>query len=601
MATKAESIPWIVWLILLLIVLIGAGVFVRQLQSDGSEEESNFPSPTSNNLSPADPDVDFSDGDNSGIDNSLLPRRLLDSSEYSSDFARSVALDDFLAPLNTSQLIELVEHTQQHETDFQLRDTQVQIIRRLAVEDPIKALDCVRAFPIERRTILSKWILREWTLSDLNSAVEYAQELGETERKLAFSTILDANYHLSEDDLRKIGVKLNIESFANRIIDIAAKRVLLEDPMNAWNATLHDDVADANQEDILAAIAKEWTVREGFDAVKKILESAPDWYTKFTVLREVLEDLVIHDPQTAFEWSSLLPDDVRRGTVSQVVLLWSGRDPKAAWQAVSRLPNDDFRDKLHEKVAKAWGRTSPISLLEQIELLPSNLQTVARNYAIRSIASENPRQAAGLIHGVPNGPKIVKEIVRAWTYDDMHEALEWVLGNEVANKYLHDLFPIVIEKLDLESAEFAFKTALAQTTDEFDRGLELHVIRRVADLDISKSKSLLRRVRDGATKLEAYNWVGDALVRSSEFDEALRLGNQLSGSVRIDYYNWIARTWVIYHPEEAYDSIDSLSTESAKSTIALELLSHSRVNEILTEQQVDDLSRYLPEDDTDSL
>ncbi|MCY3626464.1 MAG: hypothetical protein OXG88_02350 [Gammaproteobacteria bacterium] len=150
----------------------------------------------------------------------------------------------------------------------------------------------------------------------------------------------------------------------------------------------------------------------------------------------------------------------------------------------------------------------------------------------------------------------------------------------------------------------AFDLALKLPIGASKIGLEADVMSSVAFYNLTLAKDFLGRVRDGRTKLFAYEVVGEAMAVNGGFDEAINLGRELPATDREQYY--IRLGTVLAGDYGGVDrtilsKIALLPSEIAQSRTAFTALTNTQGQNALTAEQVDQLKEYLISEDVEKL
>ena len=141
----------------------------------------------------------------------------------------------------------------------------------------------------------------------------------------------------------------------------------------------------------------------------------------------------------------------------------------------------------------------------------------------------------------------------------------------------------------------AFQTALKQPLTKHGRGLEAAVIEQLARTDLERAISMLSQVRDGRTKLHAYNSAGRALVQNGNNDRALQLGQQLPDEYRSAYLQSVMWQWAEADPETLLASLDELPSQEAKTQAAFGLVTGNVRTKALSDDQMKHVAGVLRE------
>lgn len=160
---------------------------------------------------------------------------LLKFSEGSSDFARRADLYALLARSTTEELLEFLQQSENISKNSLLRSTQEAIFQRIASLDPPLAIQKMLEYPKSRRAELVLGAFREWSVADLDSAIEGARSLDRFTRIRALETILAYRDDLPNDDLVEIAQQVENARFAFQALSEFDAETLIDQPAEAWN------------------------------------------------------------------------------------------------------------------------------------------------------------------------------------------------------------------------------------------------------------------------------------------------------------------------------------------------------------------------------
>ncbi|MCY3541843.1 MAG: hypothetical protein OXH31_08075 [Gammaproteobacteria bacterium] len=523
--------------------------------------------------------------------------------EFKSNFARSVALLTMLEHASESQVLELLDQSKSIASPDRRLSTQSDILRRLTILDPVKAMTHATEVAWNRRAPLVRAIFTEWVYKDFEAAIEHAKGLVESDQRVALETILKSREDWSEQETIDLAREFGQESVASDVLEQAYVARAIDDPEASWNAILNDSKTDDEQMESLRTILEYWVMRDGADIVSQIEESISHIDYSGSIFYNALVLLTEDTPQNTFEVARNLGENIRDEALVYVTGGWASVDPRATLHAVSTIDDGVLRNRLTNNIAGQWATLDPRELLENLTEFPENVHRSARGAALRRIAEESPQEATQLLLEAPNGiDDYGWSVVSSWAGHDAVGALDWVLSRPPEEQ--KHLLQGILYRVVQEDPQRALETALSVPITEYGQGLEERVIDLVAQNDVDQAIAMLQRVRDDAnTKTFAAVNVARVLVRRNDPFRALELGLELPEPLQRTYFNNLWLQWVQWDIVGLFESLEEFPSEDLKSKAAHEILSYRvlddyRPHRHFTAEQLQEMELYLL-DDTD--
>lgn len=522
--------------------------------------------------------------------------------QFDSNFSRSVALLSMLQQANESQVLELLEQSNSLENPDRRLSTQSDILRRLAILNPVKAMTRATQIPWNRRAPLVRAIFVEWVYTDFEAAVAHARGLTDSDRRIALEVILKSKSDWSEREALDFAREFGLESLALDVLEQLHVASAMDDPESAWNLILNDSKTDDEQWEALSDILEYWVMRDGADVVSQIEESISHISYASLILTNALKHLTDSAPQDTFELARNLNDNIRERALQTVALSWANFDPQATMDALSTIDDGVLRNRLSGYAANLWARLYPRELLENLEDFPENLHSSARGTALSSLAEESPLEAAEIVLELPNGIKEYgRSLIGGWARQDALEALDWILSRpqEEQQHLLSGVLHEVVQMDPQRALETALSVPIPSTAST---GLERRVINIVAHNDVDQAMAMLPHVRDHATTTTWANVdVSRKLVERNEPLRALNLGLELPEPLQQNYFLNFFGQWRTSDIVGMYESIEKLPSAEFKSQAAREILSYHvsddyRSHRFFSDEQLQEIELYLLDD-----
>lgn len=525
---------------------------------------------------------------------------LLQIAELTSDFARSAALHQLLAPADMAKLNSLVEESADILQKETRNEMQRLIFQRIATIDPRHALKTSERFPVRRHIIRS--IFLEWSQLSLDEAVEHAKTLQGSGQTAALTGILESRADLGDEVRLGIAKSLGHESMASQIIASAKLSDSMENPEKAWNELVGQELTGLENLSSLVQIANAWVEQDGIGVLGRISGSLKSRKVRTSVMNSVVLSAAKTNPQGTLDYVLSNQDQNSIWLSSLVAQTWARSAPEGAFSVVTDIENSRIRRRLQEGVIQEWATQSAYALLDHVNTLPENMQAYARQRAVLAIGGSDPEEAIGLLETLDLGEEgvgsVAHTIVHQWSEIDAMAAHDWVMSNPDVADMRGELLHVVLMSLVEDQPQLAMELALQQPVA---MRLDSAVISQLARFDRHLALSMLSQVREGRGRLSAYTSVGRELVDNDETQRAIKLGESLDPSSRTAYYNSILRSWASSDPEGLFESLDSLPSPELKSIAAMSLAFNNHRSKILSEDQIAHAKTYLSEQDAQRL
>ena len=454
-------------------------------------------------------------------------------------------------------------------------------------------------------------------------AIERAKSLGGAAREAALTAILARGPELSDEQRVEIEREL---AYAEPSTGVASGTRYIEvqgkDPDKRWNEALREGTFDSDHIQSLVISGLSWIRQSGFEVIDEISADLENVQVREQVLTSVLISASqFLDMEDIFSKSLELENDPDRHLLSSIVGYWSSKDPKSALGATNKIESYTLRNQLQQVVLHTWAYGEPRTLLDELDRVPQNLQSLARRDALDAIAQNDPREAILLTQDLSPGANttsLVSRIVATWAEQDTQAALAWVMNsrefeggrqrllssvvngwskrdpNEALNWLLEQRgypelrqihIPRVLKQLAYRNPELALQRALEQPIEENQIGLEQAVVYHIAQSNLNLAREMLQQTREGITRQNSYAAVGLAMVRASRGVEAVELASDLRDREREEYLASILWRWVDYDATGLHDSLSNISDPEIRASAAAALILRDNDRDILTNEQ----------------
>ena len=477
------------------------------------------------------------------------------------------------------------------------------ILRHLTVKNPQEALRYLEDVSIFESDALLRTVFSEWSISQLDEAIEVATTLSVPRRKVALQAILETRDDLSEGDLRSIAKQLDGEDIYLKLVSNTKASKSIAEPKESWNILLNDDVDDVLQLESLATVAEAWRAQIGFDVLATIFLEVDDYW----IQHHLLEAIAQIDPAGALDYSLKIREENEQSYLPHRILrMWARTDAQEALAAVSTFAPSALTSDFENEIARTWAQTKPNEMIANIEAISEENRVWPLMEAFSNIAKQDPKDALAKLsmveNFVGNTSTIIDSIVREWSNQEPETATDWVLNNyTMEDPQRGALLESVLRSLARQNPTRAFELAIEQPAQRRGLGLDYLVIREITRQgDIELATKLLPRVNENSKTL-IFGDVSAAMVREGQTNKALELGQELEESNQPNYYQRVMVNWASYSPKNLYESLEDLPTSSLKSKAAYQLITANRSEPVLTDEQIKRLRTFLSSDDEATL
>lgn len=489
------------------------------------------------------------------------------------------------------------------ERDVHRMIAQSAILQNVTMKSPHEALRYIEDVSTFKAETLLMMVFFQWSVSNLEDAVEAVSTLAGRQRDVALQAILEMRDDLSESQRRSIATQLGEEETFLKLLSDTKASESITDPEKSWNILLNDDVDDYLQMHSLAIVAKEWYERKGFEVLSNMFTEISDYW----ILEYSVAAIAQSDPAGALNYTRTLGGGREQTELSRIIVTeWARGDAPAALKAANVMEPASLSELLEREITDVWARSNPDAVIENIQLISVETRLRALENAFSHIARKKPSEALAKLSFVEryvgNTSTIVRRIVNEWAFQQSDAAADWVLRNySPDDPERRALIARVVPHLAHKDPYRAFELASAHPSPSGGRGLEEFVIDEIArEGDFDVAKNLLPRLK-GDDRRNACVQVGRAMVAQGQYSEAVELGKELPKVNHFYYYDQILNSWAGKKPTVLYDSLEDLPTNNIKSRAAFHLLWRNTSEPVLSDEQITKAKTLLSPRDRKSI
>lgn len=479
--------------------------------------------------------------------------------QLESDFDQALALYSLLSDADENTVRELLDQSKAIDQPTRRESILLIIFSKYATIDPRKALNEAQEYTGPTGDRLVSRIFRQWSRSDLDSAIASAKSLVGSQRETASRSILYARDDLDLERLYEVAEDLQNRAYMNFLRTRYWHNKALENPRSAWRSALLSKSMVENRSSVLSAIAVAWVDRDGRSALDEIRDSQIDEQLKTNIYEEVLVRIAETDLETALS----IAIDLRMSPTSNTVRsIFSG-----------------FADE------------NPNRLLDLADSMDQRFASTAKFEAIEAIAKRSPRQAVSMLSRINNfvlEDRAARTIATQWATKDPHSSLEWYATREPREN--DRALARIMRALVDEGAADAFNTVTAYPGE---LGIRLTNALFGAFLltdDVDAKEFLLRL--DNERKLTPAIFIGSSIVLN-DLNQALALSEFLPESGRKEYQERMIYLASDFDRFDLYGRLDRLPTIELKAYAAMELLTVDKDEGLFSNEQIQSLRSRL--------
>ena len=520
----------------------------------------------------------------------------------SGPFSRGLALHRFLSNATTAQIQRFFRQAEDFRPASLRDEIQEATIATLSLRNANEALTLLEDIPQTRRGTLISTVFSNLSNADLDEIVALAQTLPESDKQHAITGLLDGRMDLSASELLEIAQQLDNEQV---LVDAIAQSRLLEDiddPVALWDEVLDEygnnlEVLSDVQVQLLVHIAENLIGQMGIDSISSVYSSIRDDDSRVLLLSRLFQAFEGENAQYVNDLAHWLKSKDREVLIRSLSL-WAKIDPLTALNTAIALELDGSSAMIQRSVLSAWMRSDPISLLENIDNIPTQLQDWNLKDVLISVARTSPDLVPNWLHRIQDDVSleiVTTNLAYIWGELDPNGALNWVRSYSPGTDRQFNLMRDVLTGTTRTDPDFALKAALQEPVwPGTNSGMEAGVIQEVAMTDPDKAIAMLAQTRNEETLNDARIGLGSVLLFNRELDRFVEFSGDLPEDVQHRYFSRHVIMWAHSNVEHLLEHLHDLPSEKIKIHVAEELKElHAINNSILSSEQLDEIETYL--------
>lgn len=547
----------------------------------------------------------------------VIPTRITDLVFPKSSFDRKASIVFWVNNLEEDQIVSWIEQS----TDFSWQvasstrtELQTTLLQRLTVTAPERAVEFVLGRDEQQEQyLMAAIVFQTWASVDIDGAVTRVKELEAPMSPYLVGTILSARDDLSLARMREIALELGDErsGFTHYFANLTEGTV--QNPRETWYEILNIANRESVQETTslaLSKVAAAWVQSQGMNVLDEMLASIANNSEYSTVEPAIFSRLSVDQPEKIFDYimSNLGERAIDVINRSGLTYGWARKDPKSVLAKSNSLPPTQLRKRMVQNAIWGWAEINPRELLTQLELVPSTERESATVSAIEALTKSSPSEATQFVLKVSDDAlqtRLARSLVRTWGSDDFKAAKEWVLSLPTSDSMRAVLMGPLAQSVVHTDPRGAFELMLQQPIVESEQGVpssgtpEGGILSSIVFHDVDLAIELLPQVRDSG-KSWAFRYVGSALIRQGNSQQALDLADQLPEQEQLQYLQEIVGSWSLVDPKGLLNGFDIIRDVS-KSKVALMIIKKNEVYSNYSDEEIARFEKYLSQDDKELL
>ncbi|MXX95384.1 MAG: hypothetical protein F4039_05570 [Gammaproteobacteria bacterium] len=307
------------------------------------------------------------------------------------------------------------------------------------------------------------------------------------------------------------------------------KSTSIDNLQEAWNALINDDVEDIGQLKELLKIAEMLMQEDWIKVLDQLVNSQMDDSVRDTILKFVVHNAELENPEVAFQQVMLLSSEVQELALPAIVKAWAEVDPAYAFDVISNLDSSRLRASLQETLFTAWAKYDPELALQTALNQPLyksqfGFERGLEEIVIAEVAKYDLDKAIAMLPQIRSGDarllkayrSIGRELVSNGEYDRAL-TLGQDLSEDLNDKYLNDLLGTWAQQ-NPDTLFDALDTNIwtPKTKEKAAANLLLHNTLTASEFDLDQTEKLIGMLEDNKAVFVEFG-DGEELLTSQVF------------------------------------------------------------------------------------
>lgn len=475
------------------------------------------------------------------------------------------------------------------------------VLSKLLDIDGDKVASLIDQFDEQTAGIVVYGVMHAWNQMYLDKAIKFLDLFDRDLQEQGLLGLIDGSASIDRADFIEMGTDLGFHEV--HLTSLLDRHQLDQDQSSLDDISIELDYVVSNDHAQFHEVLRKavgYVRAEGLDSLPRVLElfdeQSVNNMSQTTRMffdgtqSRLVSDISRGDPERVFEYLVSLGEPLDVDLLSAVSNVWFATDPEALW---SRLKGEDVKgiqEEVTEDIVRHWTLREPELALVSLDQLPAEYNDLVYVEIAREVAKDSPLEALELLRETSDwtlslsdreeseknsGATLetrfsIRRTILAAARTDPMATIKWIeseeskLDDSMKAYHLDSAFQSWA-KLDPDTA---FELALQTPLPAESAGFEARVVGSLASQDVDQAMNLLPRVRDGETKIAAYQNVMRQLEEQDRIPDALDLGSDLPEHERKEYNKSLA--WQI-SDREPFDhliaGIRALPTQELQSRV----------------------------------
>jgi len=311
--------------------------------------------------------------------------------------------------------------------------------------------------------------------------------------------------------------------------DDSFKSTSFDNLQATWNALINDDVEDIGQLKELLKIAEMLMQEDWIKVLDQLVNSQMDDSVRDTILKFVVHNAELENPEVAFQQVMLLSSEVQELALPAIVKAWAEVDPAYAFDVISNLDSSRLRASLQETLFTAWAKYDPELALQTALNQPLyksqfGFERGLEEIVIAEVAKYDLDKAIAMLPQIRSGDarllkayrSIGRELVSNGEYDRAL-TLGQDLSEDLNDKYLNGLLGTWAQQTP-DTLFDALDTNIwtPKTKEKAAANLLVHNTLTASEFDLDQTEKLIGMLEDNKAVFVEFG-DGEELLTSQVF------------------------------------------------------------------------------------
>ena len=506
---------------------------------------------------------------------------------FESRFERIRSLLKLLDLAETDELERYWEQSESLDLPSVRRQIQRRIIQRYAALDLNRSLIFVQNEAHD--SVLPELVgivFQEWSLVDLDEAINHVRNLDRASVKAAVKTIVRTRSDVSFARRRELAREFECEWIAFEVLNQTSDGPTLDDPRGGWYGFVEefkDGLLDLNESQFrtLSYITYFWVLSGDESVMDSMSDTLPSDFALNLMMEFASRKLIVSHPSIAIDFVVELLNRDRESAYNELALdLFDQRandEPIAAFEATLSIKADIFRYQVQKQILEVAARRNNFDLLSNLQHFPKSARNLGQEVALIEMAKQSPEIVVAKLTDVGDierRDRVATQLAMTWAAIDIESTLAWIEADNNVAHNRENLKRVALESLTRTDVELALELALELPVRKDGQGWEQIVVQQLALTDTDSALSLLPRVRAGNTRRDVYDWVMTILASHEyDIDKAMDLMVELCALEPRGTRLGMARDFMsLISPREVFARLDQIPSAESQANFAKALL-----------------------------